>query len=49
MRRGQLSVAGTTLDFSRGKVGFDGTSLDGKIDPTLDFVAEAPPTASRRH
>jgi translocation and assembly module TamB len=41
MRRGQLSVAGTTLDFSRGKVGFDGTGPGGKIDPTLDFVAEA--------
>ena len=40
MRRGQLSLAGTTLDFSRGKVGFDGTSPGGKIDPTLDFVAE---------
>ena len=40
MRRGQLSLAGTTLDFSRGKVGFDGTGPGGKIDPTLDFVAD---------
>ncbi len=41
LRRGQLSLAGTTLDFSRGKVGFDGTGPGGKIDPTLDFVAES--------
>ena len=40
MRRGQLSLAGSTLDFSRGRVGFDGTGPGGKIDPTLDFVAE---------
>lgn len=40
MRRGELSVAGTTLTFSRGKVSFGGTSVAGKIDPTLDFVAE---------
>ena len=32
-------MAGTTLNFSRGKVGFDGTGIGGKIDPTLDFVA----------
>lgn len=41
MRRGQLSLAGTTLDFTRGRVGFDGTGPGGKIDPTLDFVAES--------
>lgn len=41
MRRGQIALAGTTLTFSRGKVGFDGTGINGKIDPTLDFVAES--------
>jgi translocation and assembly module TamB len=41
MRRGSISVAGTTLTFSRGKVGFDGTGVTGKIDPTLDFAADS--------
>ena len=41
MRRGAISVAGTTLTFTRGKVGFDGTGVSGKIDPTLDFLAES--------
>ena len=41
MRRGTLSIAGTTLTFSRGKVGFDGTGVSGKIDPTLDFAADS--------
>jgi translocation and assembly module TamB len=34
--RGQFSLAGTTLDFTQGKVGFDGS---GRLDPTLDFLA----------
>ncbi len=41
MRRGTISVAGTTLSFTRGKVGFDGTGVTGKIDPTLDFAADS--------
>jgi len=41
MRRGTISVAGTTLTFTRGKVGFDGTGVTGKIDPTLDFTADS--------
>jgi len=41
MRRGDISVAGTTLEFSKGEVGFDGTSVTNKIDPTLDFVANS--------
>ena len=45
MRRGTLSLAGTTLNFTRGKVGFDGTGPGGKIDPTLDFVAESSTTS----
>jgi len=39
LRRGTLNVAGTVLTFARGRVGFDGSGLSGKIDPTLDFVA----------
>ncbi len=41
MRRGTLSVAGTTLTFTRGRVSFDGDGLSGRIDPSLDFVAES--------
>lgn len=41
MRRGTISIAGTTLTFSRGKVGFEGTGVTGKIDPTLDFAADS--------
>lgn len=41
MRRGNISVAGTTLTFTRGRVGFDGTGVTGKIDPTLDFAADS--------
>ena len=41
MRRGTISLAGTTLTFTRGKVGFDGTGVTGKIDPTLDFAADS--------
>ncbi|HWP01439.1 MAG TPA: translocation/assembly module TamB domain-containing protein [Methylococcus sp.] len=36
MIRGQLSLAGQTIMFKRGRVGFDGGSL---VDPTLDFSA----------
>ncbi|HVO72375.1 MAG TPA: translocation/assembly module TamB domain-containing protein, partial [Aggregatilineaceae bacterium] len=38
MRRGQFSLAGQTLTFNKGEVGFNGGSL---TDPTLDFVASA--------
>jgi translocation and assembly module TamB len=41
MRRGDISVAGTTLTFSKGEVSFDGTSVTGKIDPTLNFIADS--------
>ncbi len=45
LRRGAVSLAGTTLTFNRGKVGFDGTGPGGKIDPTLDLVAESTTTS----
>ncbi len=41
LRRGDFSLAGTTLKFSRGDVGFDGAGVSGKIDPTLDFAADS--------
>jgi translocation and assembly module TamB len=41
MRRGDFSLAGTTLIFTRGNVGFNGAGVTGKIDPTLDFQADS--------
>jgi translocation and assembly module TamB len=38
LRRGQFTLAGTTLEFARGEVGFDGS---GRIDPTLKFLASS--------
>ncbi len=38
LRRGQFGLAGVTLDFTRGEVGFDGS---GRFDPTLDFLASS--------
>ena len=40
MTRGTFSLAGTSLNFTRGRVGFNGEGLRGRIDPTLDFVAQ---------
>jgi translocation and assembly module TamB len=40
MNRGTFSVAGQTLDFTTGRVRFDGTGVRGGLDPTLDFVAQ---------
>ena len=40
MRRGTLSLAGTTLTFQSGSIGFNGTALRGRLDPTLNFVAQ---------
>ncbi|MGC8518222.1 MAG: translocation/assembly module TamB domain-containing protein [Steroidobacteraceae bacterium] len=40
MTRGSFSLAGTRLNFTRGRVGFNGEGLRGQIDPTLDFVAQ---------
>ncbi len=45
LRRGAVSLAGTNLSFSHGRVGFDGTGAGGKIDPTLDFIAESSTTS----
>ena len=40
MVRGSYSVGGQRLDFTTGNVRFDGMGLRGRIDPTLDFVAQ---------
>jgi translocation and assembly module TamB len=41
MIRGTFSLAGTSLNFTSGKVSFNGQGLKGGIDPTLDFVAQS--------
>jgi translocation and assembly module TamB len=41
MRRGDFSLAGTTLNFTKGTVGFNGTGVQHKIDPTLNFEADS--------
>lgn len=38
LRRGEFNLAGRTLTFTTGEVGFDGS---GRIDPTLNFVASS--------
>jgi translocation and assembly module TamB len=37
--RGQFTLAGSRLTFQSGRVGFAGSDVTGKIDPTLDFTA----------
>ena len=41
MIRGAFSLAGTNLNFTSGKVSFNGEGLKGRIDPTLDFIAQS--------
>lgn len=38
---GIMDIAGATLNFSTGRVSFNGTGLQHKIDPTIDFVAKS--------
>jgi translocation and assembly module TamB len=40
LQRGTFNLAGTRLDFTDGRVSFDGAGLRRKIDPTLDFTAK---------
>jgi translocation and assembly module TamB len=40
LRHGTFSLLGQTLTFSSGKVSFGGTGLSGKLEPTLDFIAQ---------
>ena len=46
MIRGTFSLAGTSLNFTRGRVSFNGAGLRGRIDPTLDFVAKTTVTTT---
>ena len=41
MIRGTFALAGTSLNFTSGKVSFNGQGLKGGIDPTLDFIAQS--------
>jgi translocation and assembly module TamB len=41
MIRGTFALASTQLNFTNGKVSFNGAGLSGKIDPTLDFTAQS--------
>jgi translocation and assembly module TamB len=41
MIRGTFALASTKLTFTKGEVTFNGSGLKGKIDPTLDFTAQA--------
>jgi translocation and assembly module TamB len=41
MRRGEFAIAGQTLNFTSGRLGFDGASVSGSLDPSLNFVAES--------
>jgi len=40
LRHGTFSLAGQTLNFTKGRVAFDGQGLQAKLDPTINFVAE---------
>jgi translocation and assembly module TamB len=39
LRNGTVNVAGATLTFNSGRVGFNGYGVKKRIDPTLDFTA----------
>ncbi|HLY51431.1 MAG TPA: translocation/assembly module TamB domain-containing protein, partial [Steroidobacteraceae bacterium] len=41
MIRGTFALAGSTLTFTKGEVSFNGVGLKGRIDPTLDFIAQS--------
>jgi translocation and assembly module TamB len=41
LQRGSFSLATGRLNFSAGRVSFNGAGLKNKIDPTLDFTAQA--------
>jgi translocation and assembly module TamB len=44
MIRGTFALAGSQLTFQKGEVSFNGAGLKGRIDPTLDFTADAQAT-----
>jgi len=40
LQRGSFTLVGNKLNFTQGRVSFDGAGLRKKIDPTLDFTAQ---------
>src|SRR5882672_11296824 len=40
LQRGSFALSGNKLNFTAGRVSFDGAGLKNKIDPTLDFTAK---------
>jgi translocation and assembly module TamB len=40
LRHGTLALAGETLNFTSGKITFEGGTVTGKLDPALNFVAQ---------
>lgn len=40
LRRGNFNLAGVNLNFTHGRVGFNGSGVTHKLDPTLDFRAD---------
>lgn len=40
LRRGNFNLAGISLNFTHGRVGFDGAGVTNKLDPTIDFRAD---------
>lgn len=40
LQRGNFNLAGVNLNFTHGRVGFNGSGVNHKLDPTLDFRAD---------
>ncbi|QDH25779.1 hypothetical protein D5366_02355 [Neokomagataea tanensis] len=40
LRRGNFNLAGINLNFTHGRVGFNGAGVNHRLDPTLDFRAD---------
>ncbi|MGC5747599.1 translocation/assembly module TamB domain-containing protein [Gluconobacter sp. NFX36] len=40
LKRGNFNLAGINLNFTHGRVAFNGTGVNHKLDPTLDFRAD---------
>ncbi|GAC87071.1 hypothetical protein Gbth_028_104 [Gluconobacter thailandicus F149-1 = NBRC 100600] len=40
MKRGNFNLAGINLNFTHGRVAFNGTGVNHKLDPSLDFRAD---------
>ncbi|WP_338331484.1 translocation/assembly module TamB domain-containing protein [Acetobacter sp. LMG 32666] len=40
LKRGNFDLAGISLNFTKGRVGFNGSGVGHQLDPTLDFQAD---------